>query len=153
MSVQTEREGFISVTCGFFGILATSTPKRRDICAHAYRDSKKSEVREKLLLSKMLFGCRAVSSQQHIGLQQLLALGKATKSSIGPNKTYKFVENEESSGDGRSILPVYDNVTVKFEAWRRAMDLVLMVLQTDMEIITGCSTRTTEGLPVDYMLL
>ncbi|NWU46991.1 BBS12 protein, partial [Dromas ardeola] len=37
-------------------------------------------------------------------------------------------------GDG---LKVYDNVTAKTEAWRRALDLVLLVLQTDAEIITG----------------
>ncbi|XP_013807356.2 Bardet-Biedl syndrome 12 protein [Apteryx mantelli] len=34
-------------------------------------------------------------------------------------------------------LNVYDNVTAKMEAWRRALDLVLLVLQTDAEIITG----------------
>ncbi|KFV59544.1 Bardet-Biedl syndrome 12 protein, partial [Tyto alba] len=34
-------------------------------------------------------------------------------------------------------LNVYDNVTAKTEAWRRALDLVLLVLQTDAEIITG----------------
>ncbi|XP_008847451.1 Bardet-Biedl syndrome 12 protein [Nannospalax galili] len=32
---------------------------------------------------------------------------------------------------------VYDNVIPKIEAWRRALDLVLLVLQTDSEIITG----------------
>ncbi|XP_054417918.1 Bardet-Biedl syndrome 12 protein [Pteronotus mesoamericanus] len=32
---------------------------------------------------------------------------------------------------------VYDTVTPKVEAWRRALDLVLLVLQTDSEIITG----------------
>ncbi|NWH57344.1 BBS12 protein, partial [Geococcyx californianus] len=32
---------------------------------------------------------------------------------------------------------VYDNITAKTEAWRRALDLVLLVLQTDAEIITG----------------
>ncbi|XP_057205464.1 Bardet-Biedl syndrome 12 protein [Triplophysa rosa] len=38
-----------------------------------------------------------------------------------------------------SETSVYDNVTVKFEAWRRALDLVLLVLQSDTEIITGVS--------------
>ncbi|KAM6147977.1 LOW QUALITY PROTEIN: chaperonin-containing T-complex member BBS12 [Erethizon dorsatum] len=33
--------------------------------------------------------------------------------------------------------PIYDVVTPKIEAWRRALDLVLLVLQTDSEIITG----------------
>ncbi|NXG77999.1 BBS12 protein, partial [Baryphthengus martii] len=37
----------------------------------------------------------------------------------------------------REHLKVYDNVTAKTEAWRRALDLVLLVLQTDAEIITG----------------
>ncbi|KAI1238649.1 hypothetical protein IHE44_0013389 [Lamprotornis superbus] len=32
---------------------------------------------------------------------------------------------------------VCDNVAAKTEAWRRALDLVLLVLQTDAEIITG----------------
>ncbi|XP_036914474.1 Bardet-Biedl syndrome 12 protein [Sturnira hondurensis] len=32
---------------------------------------------------------------------------------------------------------VYDTVTPKVEAWRRALDLVLLVLQTDSEIVTG----------------
>ncbi|NXL98971.1 BBS12 protein, partial [Tyrannus savana] len=34
-------------------------------------------------------------------------------------------------------LKVCDNVTAKTEAWRRALDVVLLVLQTDAEIITG----------------
>ncbi|XP_039607163.1 Bardet-Biedl syndrome 12 protein [Polypterus senegalus] len=32
---------------------------------------------------------------------------------------------------------VYDNVTVKLEAWQGALDLVMLVLQTDAEIVTG----------------
>ncbi|NXE50459.1 BBS12 protein, partial [Casuarius casuarius] len=39
--------------------------------------------------------------------------------------------------DPGESLNVYDNVTAKMEAWRRALDLVLLVLQTDAEIITG----------------
>ncbi|KAM6301292.1 chaperonin-containing T-complex member BBS12 [Aegotheles albertisi] len=39
--------------------------------------------------------------------------------------------------DHGESLRVYDNVTAKTEAWRRALDLVLLVLQTDAEIITG----------------
>ncbi|NXK13128.1 BBS12 protein, partial [Herpetotheres cachinnans] len=42
-----------------------------------------------------------------------------------------------SGDDHREGLKVYDNVTAKIEAWRRALDLVLLVLQTDAEIITG----------------
>lgn len=36
---------------------------------------------------------------------------------------------------------VYDNVTVKMEAWRRALDLVILVLQTDSEIIIGFDAK------------
>ncbi|MBN3272726.1 BBS12 protein, partial [Polyodon spathula] len=36
----------------------------------------------------------------------------------------------------RGNMDVYDNVTVKVEAWRRALDVVLLVLQTDTEIVT-----------------
>ncbi|NXL83806.1 BBS12 protein, partial [Alectura lathami] len=39
--------------------------------------------------------------------------------------------------DDREGVKVCDNVTAKTEAWRRALDLVLLVLQTDAEIITG----------------
>lgn len=37
---------------------------------------------------------------------------------------------------------VYDNVLAKEEAWRRALDLVLLVLQADNEILTGSFTQT-----------
>ncbi|NWV81800.1 BBS12 protein, partial [Dasyornis broadbenti] len=39
--------------------------------------------------------------------------------------------------DHGKALKVCDNVAAKTEAWRRALDLVLLVLQTDAEIITG----------------
>ncbi|XP_031232506.1 Bardet-Biedl syndrome 12 protein [Mastomys coucha] len=40
--------------------------------------------------------------------------------------------------DNLELVPrIYDTVTPKIEAWRRALDLVLLVLQTDSEIITG----------------
>ncbi|NWU91722.1 BBS12 protein, partial [Upupa epops] len=42
-----------------------------------------------------------------------------------------------SSTDHSKGLSTCDNVTAKTEAWRRALDLVLLVLQTDAEIITG----------------
>ncbi|KAK7137550.1 hypothetical protein R3I94_013261 [Phoxinus phoxinus] len=47
------------------------------------------------------------------------------------------------------VAGVYDNMTVKCEAWRRALDLVLLVLQSDTEIITGGS----EDLYNDLMYL
>ncbi|XP_061441152.1 Bardet-Biedl syndrome 12 protein isoform X2 [Rhineura floridana] len=47
------------------------------------------------------------------------------------------VASGEYVGIYEKPLRVYDNVTAKVEAWRRALDLVLLVLQTDAEIITG----------------
>lgn len=43
----------------------------------------------------------------------------------------------ETVGTHAKVQRVYDNVTAKMEAWRRALDLVLLVLQTDAEIIIG----------------
>ncbi|CAN2388861.1 chaperone-mediated protein complex assembly [Pristimantis euphronides] len=54
-------------------------------------------------------------------------------------------------------LTVYDNVIPKVEAWRSALHLVLTVLQTDAEIITGSTTQnqilTRESVSGDYVFL
>ncbi|NXG23687.1 BBS12 protein, partial [Grallaria varia] len=52
-------------------------------------------------------------------------------------------------------LRVYDNVAAKTEAWRRALDLVLLVLQTDAEIITGPKRNQLLNSPVssEFMFL
>ncbi|KAG8511213.1 Bardet-Biedl syndrome 12 protein [Galemys pyrenaicus] len=49
---------------------------------------------------------------------------------------------------------VLDAVTPKLEAWRRALDLVLLVLQTDSEVVTGpgCMPAGPPG-PEDPLLL
>ncbi|KAF7649110.1 hypothetical protein LDENG_00146670 [Lucifuga dentata] len=47
---------------------------------------------------------------------------------------------------------VYDNVSVKQEAWRKALDLVFLVLQTDAEVITGVDQKT-DGTQTDLMFL
>ncbi|KAM5193696.1 chaperonin-containing T-complex member BBS12 [Mantella aurantiaca] len=49
------------------------------------------------------------------------------------------VDGQECSSSYRPT--VYDNVIPKLEAWRRALDLVLIVLQLDAEIITGPATH------------
>ncbi|XP_074530421.1 chaperonin-containing T-complex member BBS12 [Halichoeres trimaculatus] len=46
---------------------------------------------------------------------------------------------------------VYDNLSVKQEAWRKALDLVFLVLQTDSEIITGIDQSA--ALEENLMLL
>ncbi|XP_028932583.1 Bardet-Biedl syndrome 12 protein [Ornithorhynchus anatinus] len=49
---------------------------------------------------------------------------------------------------------VYDNVTPKLEAWRRALDLVLLVLQTDTEIISGLeSAQLNSPASVEFLFL
>lgn len=45
-----------------------------------------------------------------------------------------------------------DNLRVKQEAWRRALDLVFLVLQTDAEVITGVEQKTN-GAQEDLMFL
>ncbi|NWI81211.1 BBS12 protein, partial [Dryoscopus gambensis] len=52
-------------------------------------------------------------------------------------------------------LKVCDNVAAKMEAWRRALDLVLLVLQTDTEIITGPRRNQLLNSPVssEFMFL
>lgn len=52
-------------------------------------------------------------------------------------------------------LKVCDNVIAKTEAWRRALDLVLLVLQTDAEIITGPGRNQILNSPVssEFMFL
>ncbi|XP_077103366.1 chaperonin-containing T-complex member BBS12 isoform X2 [Siphateles boraxobius] len=53
----------------------------------------------------------------------------------------RYEDGEPMLGAFRDFfrVGVYDNMTVKSEAWRRALDLVLLVLQSDTEIITGGS--------------
>ncbi|KAK7922612.1 hypothetical protein WMY93_009514 [Mugilogobius chulae] len=46
------------------------------------------------------------------------------------------VEDEPADCCGEKTI--CDNLTVKQEAWRKALDLVCLVLQTDAEVITGC---------------
>ncbi|KAM9376500.1 chaperonin-containing T-complex member BBS12 [Pholidichthys leucotaenia] len=49
---------------------------------------------------------------------------------------------EGSEEKGQAAATVYDNLSVKQEAWRRALDLVFLVLQTDAEVITGMEQKT-----------
>ncbi|CAM5107563.1 unnamed protein product [Eretmochelys imbricata] len=53
------------------------------------------------------------------------------------NKGDKVMVDFGLSTKPEEAVKIYDNVTPKVEAWRRALDLVLLVLQTDAEIITG----------------
>ncbi|XP_073343261.1 Bardet-Biedl syndrome 12 protein [Pagrus major] len=71
-----------------------------------------------------------------------------------------FLEGEQdgsavSSSMKSSEAPavkIYDNLSVKQEAWRKALDLVFLVLQADAEIITGIDQKT-DGEQGNLMLL
>ncbi|KAM8764685.1 chaperonin-containing T-complex member BBS12 isoform 1-T1 [Rhynchonycteris naso] len=68
------------------------------------------------------------------------ATGSGSPSSYILNEYSKLNSGMSNSGvsDKLEQMPtVYDVVTPKIEAWRRALGLVLLVLQTDSEIITG----------------
>uniref|UniRef100_H3D6A2 Bardet-Biedl syndrome 12 n=1 Tax=Tetraodon nigroviridis TaxID=99883 RepID=H3D6A2_TETNG len=46
-------------------------------------------------------------------------------------------DSKEGRGDDAPSSKIYDSLSVKQEAWRRALDVVLLVLQADAEVITG----------------
>lgn len=60
------------------------------------------------------------------------------------------VSSAKKSGEGTSSI--YDCLSVKQEAWRKALDLVFLVLQTDAEVITGIDQKT-DCAPQNAMLL
>lgn len=62
----------------------------------------------------------------------------------------EFVSSSFNFSDAPSVK-VYDNLSVKQEAWRKALDLVFLVLQTDSEIITGIDQN--EAVEENLMLL
>ncbi|XP_070769843.1 Bardet-Biedl syndrome 12 protein [Enoplosus armatus] len=49
-------------------------------------------------------------------------------------------------------VKIYDSFSVKHEAWRKALDLVFLVLQADAEVITGIDQKT-DGAQENLMLL
>ncbi|XP_076005092.1 chaperonin-containing T-complex member BBS12 [Genypterus blacodes] len=54
--------------------------------------------------------------------------------------------------DEAPVVKVYDNVCVKQETWRKALDLVMLVLQTDAEVITGVDNQA-DVAQTDLMFL
>ncbi|XP_073428123.1 chaperonin-containing T-complex member BBS12 isoform X2 [Dendrobates tinctorius] len=70
----------------------------------------------------------------------------------------KVLKGEREFLTDHRLVTVYDNVIPKVEAWRSALHLVHIVLQTDAEIITGSkvsTNRVTTGQSVidDYQFL
>ncbi|CAK6965340.1 Bardet-Biedl syndrome 12 protein [Scomber scombrus] len=65
------------------------------------------------------------------------------------------VDGEGSSAmksDEAAAVKIYDNLCVKQEAWRKALDLVFLVLQTDAEVITRVD-QNTDSVQADLMFL
>ncbi|KAF3694204.1 Bardet-Biedl syndrome 12 protein [Channa argus] len=63
-----------------------------------------------------------------------------------------FLEGEEEDRNrDATAVKIYDNLGVKQEAWRKSLDVVFLVLQTDAEVITGIDQNT--GPQDDLMLL
>ncbi|XP_017272866.1 Bardet-Biedl syndrome 12 protein [Kryptolebias marmoratus] len=52
----------------------------------------------------------------------------------------------DASADKTPAARIYDNLSVKQEAWRKALDLVFLVLQTDAEVITGTGRKGEDNL-------
>ncbi|XP_035525481.1 Bardet-Biedl syndrome 12 protein homolog [Morone saxatilis] len=63
-----------------------------------------------------------------------------------------FLGGEEDSAVSSAAVKIYDNVSVKQEAWRKALDLVFLVLQADAEVITGIEQKA-EGAQGTLMRL
>ncbi|KAM9357144.1 chaperonin-containing T-complex member BBS12 [Symphorus nematophorus] len=61
-----------------------------------------------------------------------------------------FLEDEQADGAVSSrmksgeaaAVTIYENLSVKQEAWRKALDLVFLILQADAEVITGIEQKT-----------
>lgn len=81
--------------------------------------------------------CEASTAiQRH--LQRAAASGSPSSYILSEHsKLSSGVFNSGISGKLEPIPRVYDVVSPKIEAWRRALDLVLLVLQADSEVITG----------------
>ncbi|XP_029965763.1 chaperonin-containing T-complex member BBS12 [Salarias fasciatus] len=70
--------------------------------------------------------------------QQLQNRDQQTDSA--PNFPQLLLEGERQEGIRPEEPPareVYDNLSVKLEVWRKALDVVFLILQTDTEILTG----------------
>lgn len=91
-----------------------------------------SKLGARTAVSQCLQGCN--SSTVAFSVSQVFSQGEH-QGCVTPTQT--------ESRDTQSSH-VYDCLTVKQEAWRRALDLVFLVLQADAEVITGVD-RQREG--------
>lgn len=78
---------------------------------------------------------------------------QACAGSPGAAAHFSRLFSEDGEARDAPAARVYDGLTVKREAWRRALDLVLLVLQTDAEVITGVDPEAVGGAEGNLMLL
>ncbi|XP_047422347.1 Bardet-Biedl syndrome 12 protein isoform X2 [Sciurus carolinensis] len=104
--------------------------------------------------------CNAATCSTELGAHTFIehhvhnAAGSGSPSAYILNEYSKLnsgIFNADIPGKLEQVPRVYDSVTPKIEAWRRALDLVLLVLKTDSEIITGLghtqiNSQELEGL-------
>lgn len=113
-------------------------------------------------LSALLCNTARASSELEAGASVDLHLQKAA--ACGSPSAYILEEfrrggvlrsGSEPFPEQVTDVRVCDNVAAKTEAWRRALDLVLLVLQTDAEIITGPRRNQILNSPVssEFMFL
>ncbi|CAL8261918.1 unnamed protein product [Lota lota] len=96
--------------------------------------------------SKLHSWTAAGQEVKRLGAQGQMGLGGVSGEAAQGQMGLGGVSGEAAQGR------VYDNLSVKVEAWRRAMDLVLLVLQTDAEVITGIDPEALRT-ETDLMLL
>ncbi|XP_039510971.1 Bardet-Biedl syndrome 12 protein isoform X2 [Pimephales promelas] len=115
------------------------------LCIHKLRQYQSENPLEKLVLELM-----ADAWMDYVSTLMLNSGSVASKAEAWT----AIARQRRRCEDGEPVLGdfgVYDNMTVKTEAWRRALDLVLLVLQSDTEIITG--GREGEDLYNELMCL
>lgn len=99
-----------------------------------------SKVGARTELSRLLKDC-SEGLDMSAAMSELLSDSKDVRGDSAPVQS----DNVPSS-------KIYDSLSVKQEAWRRALDLVLLVLQADAEVITGID-RETDGSQDTLILL
>ncbi|XP_042275354.1 Bardet-Biedl syndrome 12 protein [Thunnus maccoyii] len=93
----------------------------------------------------------AVSQQLQDYNGSLGVAAKFSQLSLKGGTVDSAVSSAMNSGEAAAVK-IYDNLCVKQEAWRKALDLVFLVLQTDAEVITRVD-QNTDGAHADLMLL
>ncbi|KAM7417177.1 hypothetical protein PAMA_017019 [Pampus argenteus] len=100
-----------------------------------------SKVKARTAVSQQLQDCNE-SLDTAAKLSQLFLEGETEDDAVSSAK---------KSGEAAAVK-IYDNLCVKQEAWRKALDLVFLVLQTDAEVITRVK-QNADGAHADVMLL